>query len=220
MNQVEKSVREKIIIAAIACIEEQGIHAITIRAIAKEAGVNSAAINYYFGSKEKLLDETLRHATRHALGDAVELATRRIDNPYLSLCGIFSFLLQGMLRYPGLMKAFFYNSFVLEDYKGIFIQQLMTLLDDLLKRLEPLVAEADRANLRLSVTQICSSIFFIGLFPRWYQDSFGFDFSFPESQKEFIAHLFRHYFTSAQFEDIAKSQKLDEMIEYYFNNQK
>jgi AcrR family transcriptional regulator len=43
------------VLAALTCIERDGIEATGIREIAREAGVNSAAINYYFQSKDKLL---------------------------------------------------------------------------------------------------------------------------------------------------------------------
>ena len=45
--------------ATIDCIGRDGIQSLTTRKIAKEAGVNSAAINYYFGSKEKLVEKAL-----------------------------------------------------------------------------------------------------------------------------------------------------------------
>ncbi|MDP4095119.1 MAG: TetR family transcriptional regulator, partial [Bacillota bacterium] len=57
MNSEEKNAKERIILATIELIEKKGINSITTRGIASTANVNSAAINYYFGSKEKLLDE-------------------------------------------------------------------------------------------------------------------------------------------------------------------
>ena len=47
---------EKIITATVECIEKYGIKGTTIRQIAETAGVNIAAINYYFRSKDQLFE--------------------------------------------------------------------------------------------------------------------------------------------------------------------
>ena len=49
----------KIIEAAIACIEKYGYGETTVRKIAAQADVNVAAVNYYFGSKDELINRAL-----------------------------------------------------------------------------------------------------------------------------------------------------------------
>ena len=49
-------IKQKIILKAIECIEQEGIQGASVRKIADHAGVNVAAINYHFGSKEHLLN--------------------------------------------------------------------------------------------------------------------------------------------------------------------
>ena len=46
MEEKDDPAKSKIIAATIDCIEREGIQTLTIRKIAREAGVNSAAINY------------------------------------------------------------------------------------------------------------------------------------------------------------------------------
>lgn len=53
-----KSIEEKILDSALYLIGKQGTCNVPIRAIAKEAGVNVSAINYYFGTKEEMLRNT------------------------------------------------------------------------------------------------------------------------------------------------------------------
>jgi AcrR family transcriptional regulator len=48
--------RERLLDAAIACYTARGVAATSMRSIAVEAGVTPALVNYYFGSKERLLD--------------------------------------------------------------------------------------------------------------------------------------------------------------------
>jgi AcrR family transcriptional regulator len=53
--------RNRILEAAGEIFAECGYRSATVRRICERAGVNVAAINYYFGGKEKLYSEVLRH---------------------------------------------------------------------------------------------------------------------------------------------------------------
>ncbi len=53
-----KSIEEKILDSALYLIGKQGTCNVPIRSIAKEAGVNVSAINYYFRTKEEMLRNT------------------------------------------------------------------------------------------------------------------------------------------------------------------
>ncbi len=50
------SLRERLLDAAVACFTTDGIAAASLRSIAVAAGVTPAMVNYYFGSKQRLLD--------------------------------------------------------------------------------------------------------------------------------------------------------------------
>jgi AcrR family transcriptional regulator len=53
---VDTNQRERLLDAAVACFAEDGVAATSLRRIAQRAGVTPALVNYYFGSKERLLD--------------------------------------------------------------------------------------------------------------------------------------------------------------------
>lgn len=55
------STKERIIRVTMDMIAEEGLQNITIRKIAARAGVNVAAVNYHFGSKDVLINEALRN---------------------------------------------------------------------------------------------------------------------------------------------------------------
>ena len=69
----KEEVKQKIIQTTIECIEQKGIQHATIRIIADMAGVNVAAINYHFGSKEQLfqivMDATLNESFVNNIND-------------------------------------------------------------------------------------------------------------------------------------------------------
>ncbi len=55
---------EEFIVAALEATHKRGFHAVTMSEIAAELGATAASINYYFGSKDQLMFETMRHLLR------------------------------------------------------------------------------------------------------------------------------------------------------------
>lgn len=59
-NEAGARARARILDAALSIASAEGLAALTTRRVAQEAGVNVGLLHYYFGSKEKLVEETLR----------------------------------------------------------------------------------------------------------------------------------------------------------------
>ncbi|MEP0155940.1 transcriptional regulator BetI [Pseudophaeobacter sp.] len=55
---------EELIAATIVAVHKRGYSVVTMAEIAREAGASAASINYYFGSKEGLMEATMRHLLR------------------------------------------------------------------------------------------------------------------------------------------------------------
>ncbi|MGR3759834.1 choline-binding transcriptional repressor BetI [Roseobacteraceae bacterium NS-SX3] len=55
---------EELIEATIVAVHKRGYSVVTMAEIASEAGASAASINYYFGSKEGLMEATMRHLLR------------------------------------------------------------------------------------------------------------------------------------------------------------
>ena len=58
----ERDTRARLLDTAVQLFGAHGFAAVSVRDIAQEAGVNLAAVNYHFSSKEKLWQEALRHS--------------------------------------------------------------------------------------------------------------------------------------------------------------
>jgi len=91
MSENERSVEERSIRVTITCIEAEGLERTTIRRIADIAGVNSAAINYYFRSRERLI--------RTARETCLSLCSR--PKPFLGNRFAVSFPRQVLLSFAG-----------------------------------------------------------------------------------------------------------------------
>lgn len=55
---------EELIVATIVAVHSHGYSVVTMADIAREAGASAASINYYFGSKEGLMEATMRYLLR------------------------------------------------------------------------------------------------------------------------------------------------------------
>ena len=70
----EKAAR--IVDAMRACVAAKGIAGATFDVVAREAGVSRGLLHYYFGSKERLLVEVVRHDTELRVGQLKENLAR------------------------------------------------------------------------------------------------------------------------------------------------
>ncbi|NUP13589.1 MAG: TetR family transcriptional regulator [Polyangiaceae bacterium] len=97
--------RQKLVAVTLELVESQGLGGVTVRAIAEAAGVNIAAISYYFGSKDALVEAALDAALAHAVGDADVILAKLDDAPAETLKELFGYLFEGALRYPEVTRA-------------------------------------------------------------------------------------------------------------------
>ena len=58
----DQDTRKRILTSAAGLFAERGIHATTVKDICEHADANVAAVNYYFGSKDKLIEEVWQDA--------------------------------------------------------------------------------------------------------------------------------------------------------------
>ncbi len=75
----ESSARSRLIEEAQKLFALKGLFGVSVREITKSAGVNAAMISYYFGGKEELYREILRHAM-----NLIEEHTHNLHDPLLS----------------------------------------------------------------------------------------------------------------------------------------
>ncbi|MDD3845949.1 MAG: CerR family C-terminal domain-containing protein [Syntrophorhabdaceae bacterium] len=88
MTEIRPNTRQRILEAAGEIFAESGLRQTTIRQISNRAGVNVAAINYHFQSKDNLYLETLRYWKDVAFGKYPrELGTSQTDEPEKRLRG-------------------------------------------------------------------------------------------------------------------------------------
>jgi AcrR family transcriptional regulator len=128
--------RERLIEATIVEIERHGLSQLTVRAVAAAAGMNIAAVNYHFRSKQALVTAALESSIVHMLEDTDAILTRlpeapAPEAPERMFAELLGYYLEGCLRFPRISKAHLHDGFVADDYSGIFPQRFAPVLERL-----------------------------------------------------------------------------------------
>jgi AcrR family transcriptional regulator len=194
MKQTKNILKEKIIVATLECIEKKGIQAVTVRDIAQQAEVNIAAVSYYFGSKENLLEEALKYSLYSTLSQNVEDAMRANPEPRQLLRSIFLDIFQGALRFPNLTRAHIYGPVVNNDSNGVIIgwlNEAAARLADRIQKSGQLQLESDK--FKMALVQMISNVMFWSIAPDMFNKFLGVDFRDPIQQDKYIDLLLDKY---------------------------
>lgn len=185
MNTVE----EKIINATISCIEKYGINKTTIRQIAQEAGMNSAAISYYFRSKDILME----HVMKTALHNAFEFESFKASEglPVKDrLIIIMEGMLAGALQFPNISRAFFNELLQNDNYDTPMVSGFNEFITELEREIKEDCPDMSRIDIGMLLMQLTSSTFlFLGLFPGFYTAFPEIDIYDAKVRRDYIENL-------------------------------
>jgi AcrR family transcriptional regulator len=96
----EANQRERLLDAAVACFAADGVAATSQRSIALKAGVTPALVNYYFGSKDQMLDAFIAER----IGPVVQVLRESLlaagDDPRAVLAAFVRGIHDVVARYP------------------------------------------------------------------------------------------------------------------------
>ncbi len=194
MSNEDASAQGKIVEATIECIEREGIQAVTIRKIAKLAGVNSAAINYYFRSKEKLVEEVMRSTVEHVFEDWREIINDESRSVRERLFLLFTDYMEGAIMFPGISKAHMWEPLINNNYEALFVKLLNGFFQNLVKKLS-LELKRPVKELKLVVIHLFSAVTMPVLMPDLYRDFYdGKTFREAKVRRALIEHVLKLYF--------------------------
>ncbi|WP_312114612.1 TetR/AcrR family transcriptional regulator [Brevibacillus reuszeri] len=109
MSQVDKNSGEtkaKILQATLDLIKSEGFESVTVRKIAADSGTNVALVNYYFGSKDRLINEALSLFLSSFQG-TFDLLDDRATAPKQRLKQFLTSYVEVIQQYPELVSRIF-----------------------------------------------------------------------------------------------------------------
>ena len=167
----EMTQEEKIIEAAIECIETFGIANTTTRKIASQAGTNVAAINYYFRSKDELIAKALEQTLEHMNEDMLAILNDEQRSFDAVLDGWIRYMVEGMERYPGIFMAHMYPLVVDKELDVPVVVAFRELIDLLLKRAWRAYPDTNVDHLQRAIQTLISALLFDILAPGFHKDA-------------------------------------------------
>ena len=179
---------EKILKAAIECVEEFGLNGATNRRIAEKAGVNLAAINYYYRSKENLILKVMQTTLDNAF-DWDDFASLPGDTPQEFCVSIFCSLIEGGLSYPGISRAHFYDLLTAGDYESLIVKRYSGFIRKLVDELENRGSHLNKKDLEMACAQISYACFMAILSPKLNEQGVGINLFDLEMRKKFVLSL-------------------------------
>jgi AcrR family transcriptional regulator len=197
----ELPVRERILMATMMSLEEVGMAALTVRAIASRAGVNVAAINYYFGSKDRLLEEVRDRQLAAGFADPLADLDALLARPELSRDDAVRLFLGGFIRdmvpYPRTVEAYMHDALTRQDYGGPAFSALNAFLRGFHERTRDMLPDVDEQAQRLTVSQLWSAVLFMGLLPRATEPFVGEDLTAEDAIGRYVERLVAAYLPRA-----------------------
>lgn len=186
---VNTATEGKILDATIQCIERYGLDGTTIRRIAETAGVNSAAISYYYRSKDRLVEKAMELSLTNGFDwedypDINEFSLREY------LVNVFTRLVEGAYTFPGLTRAHFFNVFAKGEYDSPSVKKINRFFEELLGSILKKYPGRDDSELRKALMQMASAAFLIpSLMPELFDTFCRVDFKDKAELQAYIGRI-------------------------------
>ncbi len=186
-NQV-MTPEDKIILATIECIEKYGLQGVTNRRIAAQAGMNGAAINYYFRSKEALIGRVMKTTLDNAF-DWDDFEQLPASTPQERCTAIFEDLVQGGCNFPGITRAHFYEVLSEGRTDTESAKRLNDFVEHLVVDMRQRGITMEEGDLRLALAEITAAVMLVIMVPDLFRQSTGLDLCNPEARHRFVSRL-------------------------------
>lgn len=199
MNAEKPDTRTRIMEAAVQIIGREGNLGVTIRDIAEKAGVNIAAINYHFSSKENLIEEV----ERVTMEQTQLIYNRLLDktrSPREQLMVWADELMKYLIDYPGIL--YMIGARVLQsENKSAGLADYLSISD---ARLNPVVQDltgiSDPKLLSFRVLQLISSVVYPTLIYSGTKKALGQIISSSRVRKKYLSMIINDLEKSADKE--------------------
>jgi AcrR family transcriptional regulator len=158
----KKATKEQILLATIDAIEKYGLPNLTTRLIAKEAGVNNAALHYYYSTKENLIATAMDQTAHHMLGDIKTILES--DQPIeIRFREMLVYIIEGAMRFPNIIRAHMIGPLIYSEREKELSDMLNSWVEMSMNALLPHISPDMKTKLRFTLILLFSMIWMSGL---------------------------------------------------------
>jgi AcrR family transcriptional regulator len=184
----EASAKERILKTAIQLLFKTPPENLTTREIAKEAGVNVAAIHYYFQTKENLIAEAYAAATDIGFHHAMAVFGRKDLSPRDRATQFLKGYAIGIVEYPNISRAGFSGMLFAEKASERFSKYLGQMFEALREAFREMGEEDRKARAGKALAAL-SSIILPFLFMGAFRGISGIDYGNRAERDRYIELL-------------------------------
>ena len=180
-----QSTKEHILFSTINAIEKHGLENLTTRLIAEEAGVNNAALHYYYGTKDVLVEAALNQTANHILEDsrAIIASDTSLEN---RLRELLVYIIEGVDRYPNILRAHLMGPLYHTERKTETMELLSTWITLAANAIRESGIGRSPLQIKFSLDMIFSYVVMSGLIHTKDREEAWMDLSEPVTRERFL----------------------------------
>lgn len=180
-----QATKERILFSTIDAIEKFGLPNLTTRIIAEHAGVNNAALHYYFGTKENLIDSAMIQTKNHMLDDIKEILSG--DSPIKErIREMLTYIIEGSIKFPNIIRAHMIGPLLYSQRQDELADLLSTWVEFTTHAVQPYVTEKSALDLKIMLNMLFSVIWTYGLFAGDHEDYGWINLGDPDEREAFL----------------------------------
>lgn len=192
MDESNLNTKDRIILAALAVIGEQGTDHITTRVIAKSANVNHAAINYYFESKEDLIEKTIQYF-QSGLQDIFKILSEPDLTAYERLFRFSEEFIQYNRKYPGVEHHILSRLMTSSLPDGRVAELMKSNLSSIEATFSEILVKDEGNDLRFKALSFFSSLVYPLLLSKYALDVMGAEYGNNDTTRDYINVLIESF---------------------------
>lgn len=184
--------KEIIIQTALEIIGQEGIHKITTREVAKRANVNSAALNYHFGTKDNLIRQAM-DVFIGRLGGTYSLLYDEGVEPKERLLAFLKRFAEISVMFPGVTKSLVGQMMWMDTANPVLLQSQrkgVKSFTDILQQVTGI--QEEQTLLRLGL-QMMAAVIYPVLLSKQLPDLYEMNYSNQTEREAYIEQLFNQY---------------------------
>lgn len=192
----EQSKKELILQTTLQLLKEKGLEGVTIRNIARHADINPALINYYFGSKDKLVNIAIKNILTTALDTFATLENNNLP-PKERLKQFLIQYVKIVKTYPSIFRRALHKKTFEFDSQKEYLEFFNVMgLNKILATVKEITGEEEHQKNVVVISHLIGAIVLPVLAEPLLKKSFPYELP---SLEENINLLFSHYFSESSF---------------------
>ena len=189
MSPEETNTREKVLKATVQLLGKNGPEKLTIRQIAARAGVNVAAINYHFRSKENLVDEAVYAFSEKAFVNGMKVFRDPAMPAETRLTTFFQGYAYGLVEFRGATRTAFMGMMNASSAEGKYAGMMREMFTAAAKSVGEMTGVTDLAECNRRVLMLFSGVVFPFLCLEVFLGASGIDYRDREERDRYVAML-------------------------------